>query len=155
MKSLFQKVLKIFNSSKEESHTEVCNYELTSPVKDLQATNTYDSNSDNSNDENNKYTRTISVDLSSWKPRPKAPIVKKEIYNNDDIWRIGTTIEFRRKHLNLTQKQLSELLGYKSTSFVSSLELGTREKLSHEQLEVIAKCLNTTTEKLLKKEFYD
>lgn len=107
------------------------------------------------NNETNQQVHTVTVNLNSWKPQNKEPIPKKEIYYNEDIWRIGITVEFRRKHLNLTQKQLSELLGYKSTSFVSNLELGIREKLTHEQLENLANCLNTTAEKLLNGEFLD
>ena len=50
----------------------------------------------------------------------------------------------------MTQKDLAEKLGYKSTSFVSRLELWELEKITKEQVESLANALNVTVDDLLK-----
>ena len=155
MESLFRKLVSYFNRSNKTYHFENAKDETNIPIKNIDEAMPYISHSKVVKNETNTHVHTVTVDLNSFTPKPKVPIPRKEIYYNDDNWRIGITVEYRRKHLKLTQKQLSDLLGYKSTSFVSNLELGTREKLTHEQLENLAKCLNTTTDKLLNDEVYD
>lgn len=77
------------------------------------------------------------------------PIPPKAVYTDKEIYGIGANVEFRRKKLNLTQKQLSEMLGYKSSSFISRLELWELMNLKHEQVEALAMALNTTVDDLL------
>lgn len=102
MKSLFRKIISHFNKSNGTSRSESTQHE----------TNT------------NVHTISFDLNLDTWTPRPREPIPPKAVYDYDEALSIGMTVEFRRKYLKLTQKQLSDLLGYKSTSFVSKLELG-------------------------------
>jgi ribosome-binding protein aMBF1 (putative translation factor) len=78
----------------------------------------------------------------------RLPIPKKDIYDFDDLSDIGMNIEYARKDKGLTQKQLAELIGYKSASFISRLERSETTSMTHEQLEKIPKALGVEDEYL-------
>lgn len=74
----------------------------------------------------------------------------KEIYYEKETWDIGINVQSLREAKGLTQKQLAELLGYKSAGFISRLELWRSEKITYEQVETLAKHLDVDIERLLR-----
>ena len=81
--------------------------------------------------------------------RQLKPLPIKEVYTDKEIDIIGGNVEIIRKRKGLTQKQLAESLGYKSTSFVSRLELWEMEKITHAQVVQISQSLNVDISEIL------
>lgn len=81
--------------------------------------------------------------------RQLKPLPIKEVYTDKDVQIIGGNVEIIRKRKGLTQKQLSESLGYKSTSFVSRLELWEIEKITHTQVVQLSQSLNVDIAEVL------
>jgi transcriptional regulator with XRE-family HTH domain len=80
------------------------------------------------------------------------PVTPKEVYYEKDLWAIASNVQIIREKYNLTQKQLSERMGYKSTSFISNLELWNTEKIPHERVEKLAQCLGVDLNELLRRD---
>lgn len=76
-------------------------------------------------------------------------ITPKNVYISDDLFYIRGNVTKSRGIRNMTQAKLSELLGYKSTSFISNLERGNLSKITHEQVEDLARCLEIQVDDLL------
>lgn len=81
--------------------------------------------------------------------RQLKPLAIKEVYTDKEVHIIGGNVEIIRKKKGLTQKQLAESLGYKSTSFISRLELWETEKITHVQVEKLAEGLNVDISEIL------
>lgn len=77
------------------------------------------------------------------------PLSIKEVYTDKDVQVIGGNVEIIRKRKGLTQKQLAESLGYKSTSFISRLELWEMEKITHAQVVQLSQSLNVDISEIL------
>jgi len=82
--------------------------------------------------------------------RQLKPLSIKEVYTDNEVHIIGGNVETIRKRKGLTQKQLAESLGYKSTSFVSRLELWEVEKITHTQVEQLSQSLNVDVSEILR-----
>ncbi|UYB50409.1 helix-turn-helix transcriptional regulator (plasmid) [Lysinibacillus capsici] len=81
--------------------------------------------------------------------RQLKPLSIKEVYTDNDVQIIGGNVEIIRKRKGLTQKQLAESLGYKSTSFISRLELWEMEKITHAQVVQLSQSLNVDIAEIL------
>lgn len=79
----------------------------------------------------------------------RANINRKSTYYDDEVFYIRQNIIKYRRNKKISQKELSQCLGFKSTSFIYKLEGGLLHKLSHEQVEDIASCLNVNVDDLL------
>ncbi|WP_258200278.1 helix-turn-helix domain-containing protein [Paenibacillus endoradicis] len=79
----------------------------------------------------------------------RKPISYKSYYTDRELLSIALNIEYARKDRNISQQQLSDCLGYKSTSFISRLETSQAEKISHEKVINIAKCLDVDPSEIL------
>lgn len=113
------------------------------------------SNQSTSKFDNSIRSNVVNLDLDEdMNPNQRRPIPPKDVYFNKEVWGIGSNVQLRREALKLTQKELSELLGYKSTSFVSKLELWELEKIKHEQIENLARCLKTSVDELLNAKYW-
>ncbi len=81
--------------------------------------------------------------------RQVKPLSIKEVYTDNEVHIIGGNVEIIRKSKGLTQKQLAESLGYKSTSFISRLELWEMEKITHTQVVQLSQSLNVDISEIL------
>lgn len=81
--------------------------------------------------------------------RELKPLEIKEVYLGNDIDIIGGNVEIIRKRKGLTQLQLAEIVGYKSASFISRLELWQTEKITHDQVVKLAEGLNVDISEIL------
>ena len=81
--------------------------------------------------------------------RQLKPLPIKEVYTDNEVHIIGGNVEIIRKSKGLTQKQLAESLGYKSTSFISRLELWEMEKITHIQVVQLSQGLNVDISEIL------
>ncbi|AKL94984.1 hypothetical protein CACET_c15350 [Clostridium aceticum] len=79
----------------------------------------------------------------------RAKIAPKIFYIDDDLFYIRTNVIKIREKKKITQKELCTRLGLKSTSFISRLERGDSSKITHEQVESLAKSLEIDISDLL------
>lgn len=77
-------------------------------------------------------------------------IVTKHFYENDNLFYIKKNTISIRHDKKITQKQISEKMGFKSISFISKFENGNLRKITHEQLKQIAEGLEVDISELLR-----
>lgn len=108
-----------------------------------------------STNKQSKYHHAVTVNLdSSYTLKSREMMPMKDIYTDKEVWGIGANVQLIREDKGLTQKQLSELLGYKSTSFISRLELWELEKIKYEQIENLANCLSVDVNEILNAKYW-
>ncbi|WNF36456.1 helix-turn-helix transcriptional regulator [Bacillaceae bacterium IKA-2] len=95
-----------------------------------------------------KKPNNVTVSVTSYTSIPK-PISLNSVYTGEDFFSIRKNILEIKRDKKLTQKQLSDCLGFKSNSFVSKLERCEMQKIDHEHVDKLANCLNVEISQLL------
>lgn len=91
---------------------------------------------------------TSEATLTSYYTRPKQ-ITHKKVYISDELFSIrGNVIKFRKAR-KLTQKSISDCLGFNSVSFISRLERGDMQSIKHTEVKNLASCLKVELDDLL------